>query len=523
VSELPPGDPLACALSDYGAAVLHLAWDLHRKTKARTLLCGAVELVPSEIPPPLERPERPFEVSHEHKVYCTSRVLSVAKGLGWFDAATEGSVIRPAPDESIPAIADGSPTFEHSLRDVEPARPGVVTSTGLVPFSPDWHFCPRVRHLIARDDAVAGLWTSAEFEQAREWLTEETNFPWKDFPEYWGAVHLIAPNPVFRSLAARVERSYGLALLVTLDPRSGQSLDGLDFEFESRRATGIAYVVRKAFEGPTLRVDLPDEPAEMFERVHDARRGLLYASGPSYLNKGFTVKVTTSSETRRLRVPARGGEGPQTVDVPLQGSFSNTAHVGEPPRNEDVLTRLWQGRADRDCRNAGVESRKWFREREGDATEELRKLVGAVTEPLLLVDPYFGGDDLFVLLAVRNPAISIEIMVGAEHLRRRHRTLAGFEADHLEARLVEAQKAGPMNPIAISVMEGSEPAIHDRLLFIGTALWMLGSSLNAFGSRGTMLVRVPDPKPILDDVRAVGTSCRDFSSWLAKRRGGGAQ
>lgn len=45
----PVSDATLSALAvDYGAAVLHLVWDVDRKAKEHHLLCGAVELLPSE-------------------------------------------------------------------------------------------------------------------------------------------------------------------------------------------------------------------------------------------------------------------------------------------------------------------------------------------------------------------------------------------------------------------------------------------------------------------------------------------
>jgi hypothetical protein len=504
---------------DYGCAVVHLAWDLHRKTGKRTLLCGALELVPSEIPPPLERPEVRHELSNEHCLYTTRRVLSVPMGLDWFDSAASGRVVRPNPDGSMPPVADRSPTFAPSALDPEPRAPNLLTSALRVPFSADWQFCPRVRHLIAGDDVCSTLWPPNEFALARDWLTDEMHFPWGEFPEYWGSVHLIAPNPVFRSLMrGPLDRSSGLVCPFGLELRRGMTCHELELEFESRRTTGVGYTLRKEFETPLLRLVLPDEPGKVFERVHDRRRGLLYECGPLILEYQFSLRTNLVSEERRVQIPPRSGQAATNYSVPLRGGFSNSALIGEPPREHVAATRLAQAAADRHRRNIGLSAQKWFREQAAHAQEEFRRLIGGASGSLFLVDPYFGGDDLLMLLAVQDSSVSLEVLVGAKHLRERHPTLAGQEADHLDRRIAEVQAAGRMNPLTVRVMEGAEPAIHDRLLFIGKELWMLGSSLNAFGTRGTIMVRVPDPQPIFADVLDVWNSSQDFPAWLAVRR-----
>jgi hypothetical protein len=75
-----------------------------------------------------------------------------------------------------------------------------------------------------------------------------------------------------------------------------------------------------------------------------------------------------------------------------------------------------------------------------------------------------------------------------------------------------------MNPVSVRVMSGSPPPLHDRLVTVDDEMWMLGSSLNAFGSRGTMLLRVLDPTPVMIDVQRLWDDAQDFGSWLTERR-----
>ena len=74
-----------------------------------------------------------------------------------------------------------------------------------------------------------------------------------------------------------------------------------------------------------------------------------------------------------------------------------------------------------------------------------------------------------------------------------------------------------MNPLTVRIMRGT-PALHDRFLRIDDELWMLGSSLNSFGGRGTMLLRVPDPEPVLNDLEQIWANSQDFAEWLSERR-----
>jgi hypothetical protein len=69
-------------------------------------------------------------------------------------------------------------------------------------------------------------------------------------------------------------------------------------------------------------------------------------------------------------------------------------------------------------------------------------------------------------------------------------------------------------------MEGKHPAVHDRFLYVGERLWMLGSSLNHFGGRGTLMVSVPDPDPVLEDLERVWDDSQELNDWAARRAQG---
>ena len=66
-------------------------------------------------------------------------------------------------------------------------------------------------------------------------------------------------------------------------------------------------------------------------------------------------------------------------------------------------------------------------------------------------------------------------------------------------------------------MPGKRPTIHDRFLFAGERHWMLGASINGFGKRGTLMVIVPDPEPLAEDLRSVWDSSLTLTDWLADR------
>ena len=67
-------------------------------------------------------------------------------------------------------------------------------------------------------------------------------------------------------------------------------------------------------------------------------------------------------------------------------------------------------------------------------------------------------------------------------------------------------------------MRGKCPAIHDRFITEPERLWMLGSSINAFGSRGTMMIAVPDPEPVARDLERVWDDSQALDEYLKADR-----
>ncbi|MFM2462014.1 hypothetical protein, partial [Klebsiella pneumoniae] len=49
------------------------------------------------------------------------------------------------------------------------------------------------------------------------------------------------------------------------------------------------------------------------------------------------------------------------------------------------------------------------------------------------------------------------------------------------------------------VMEnsGGMPLLHDRFLAVDGAAWFTGNSLNAIGQRESLVIKLPDPKPVI--------------------------
>lgn len=500
---------------DYQDAIVHLAWAVDRNTKDRVLLSASVELLPTEVPVPVLLGERHTTISSRFFLFTREVAVSARRALDWFDAAALGRALRPIDDRTFPHnIAADAPRFVIMPLDREPPASALLTSTLKVPFSPDWQTAPRVSHLIPESSPFAS-WTADEREAALSWLGDELHADLRTFPEYVGAIHLLAPNPVFRELFIRHEQEADgrSKLLVAFTRRAGRPVSGLYLIVEEERSTGIGVLACVPVQSEVVEIPLPYFPGPIRERVVDPERGLLYDGPFGVFGVGFNLSVELASSVRRVDP----GGGSAAYEVPLVGGFETGSRVGPKPIGGFAGTRLARAATDRRRRERGTSEQQWFREAAPDAVEVLRALVVKAKGEVFVCDPYFeAGDLLKVILAIADPRTSVRVLAGARHLKEGNGTVG----DALEAALAEARAAPPVSPIEIRVMRGKDPPVHDRFVDLGDVMWMLGASLNHFGDRGTLMVRVPDPEPVRADLEEIWKESPALATWLTGRRNG---
>ena len=64
----------------------------------------------------------------------------------------------------------------------------------------------------------------------------------------------------------------------------------------------------------------------------------------------------------------------------------------------------------------------------------------------------------------------------------------------------------------------SGAGIHDRFLVIDDRVFLLGSSLNRFGDRGTMIVQLHAPEIVREELLRELNDGKALHQWLAERR-----
>jgi hypothetical protein len=496
----------------YGSAVLHLAWTA-RQDRTRHLLFGFVELLPDEVPPPIDDGEYAIKLTGgRHRGYARHLPLTVAQAVGWYEAALRGEVVRPAEDGTLPVHgAQGTLTIPPVEQD--PLWPATVCadSRALLPFLSRWHDTPRVHHILGTR-SVAQIFTSDEAVAVNQFVAEQFGFSLLEHPALWGSVHMVMPDPFHRSIhTSFVDADDGERLIVKVNPRRGvrTTRPPMRLTVLEQRVTGVAW---------TLTLDLPAEGAIELRLSRDlAATGVVVADlagnvyrvqKPSYFIKSIEVRGNLSTGSRRVIVPRRDGAANDAYDVPV-----GTKVIGSPrplPTWESVQVEFART-LDRQkvSRQAKVLQQRWFRRNRDGAERHVRDLVGMAMERVMIADLYFTHYEMArYALATRDARVSVDIITSA---------LAFDNTDPEDLRRWIAQATADPSLGKIAVRVAGKSDLHDRFLLVDDKLYSIGGSLSELGHRGMMIIRVPDTTPIVNDLETIWSGAPSLSDWIAQR------
>lgn len=498
-------------VDDYENAVVHLAWD--RRQDERTLLFAFVELLPAEIPPPIDeydpKSQRCSMRLGDHHVYVRHAVMKAKNALEWYLGCRAGVATTP----------DGKPLRLADLGE-EPPWPGLIATSDdatTIPFRPPWMQHPRTHHLLPLADFdLDVLWTAAEQSKARNWLRGRLHFDLNKYPEYWGSIHLLAPNPVYRKLRTRLQPrgASNESVLVKFQPRAGKSVEGLELRFTEKDPWGVTASQRVIAEGPLLRMNFEREVNAVGVDVWDPKRGFLEVTNKSYV---FLKTIQLSIGPAQKTIV----QSPKHSFEVMRSSEPMISTVGSKTSVPKARARLSTGHYTRKQQaTAKAQDQRWFRDQKDEAQAYLQSLLNEASEHVLLVDPYFGAEELVQFaLAVGRSDIPIRILSSAEILKEPTPKNGEIEkGEQLLDVLGQAKRQEQMNPFEIRVMPGKRPAIHDRFLVVDKRIWLIGSSLNEFGSRGTMMLALPDPDAVRGDIEKAWNESKSLEEWVNRRR-----
>lgn len=500
--------------TDYGQAVLHLAW-FQDGDQVRHLLFGMVELRPCEFPITSGSDEQTL-VSDRMSLHYRRFALSVSDAIGWYRRSMDGDVHLPVSPSDNPAGTGG-----FLLRGGPfagwPAWPTLAASNKL-DFAPDWLQGSRAHFLHPRTKLATRALAAVRCERNRRQLENWLHFDLVHlYSDYLGAICLAAPNPLFRS----IEKSHldspndGFAETVAykLIARTGQDVDGTRLEVVNESLRGRLTPVAAEFaDDPVQMLDFVNTIPKEGRIVTHPHYGLLAWNEPVPLVRAIAVGFGVVSRQKIVEVP-RGGKKKPAYDyrVPELEDGEDVV-IGRIP-DDGGMEASAVSAAYRRAKKATERAELWFQDAPQDATQFIRDAIGQARHRVFIADPYFAGRELLAFgHAIQRPDVELRVLTSKLAFRK---GTSGTDSNVDPVRdlqlAIETFESYPAKP-AIRVLKGNPPRLHDRFLVVDKTVWFSGNSLNSIGERAAMVVRLSHPEAVVPRLDGMWATATPFSN-----------
>jgi hypothetical protein len=484
----------------YNSAEITTAWlHVRGQTDRHVLVFCVVELCPPGQPASValssgQHPLVRASIDDTATLYVRREFVAPQEGIAFY-RGTGGTAFPSSQAPPIAVQAPLSPFPPDGDILLIPPNSSDDSSPGAV--LPRRHTSLRILSRYDKGRAIHAFLGEKRMKRIGEGLRDILGVDLGRFPENLGAIHCCFANPVVGRMETR-RSSDGCNLLVSLLERPGRSVIGGQIEISSEWPSfGLGFCIRRQLESRFLVVPLPAAVESVRVRIFD-QTGLCIEDHPATGRHygGMTIAQSVGSS---IRIEEELEDG-TIAELNLETFASmnpSTAREREPSMHE----YLKASRVDRELEDlrkskvlvffpGGADSRQ-------DATRVLRELIGRARRKCTVVDPFFSrGDALQLMEFVRHSSCTVRFLSSQEQLSKRDR----FDVT-AEYRLATAlAKLSPKLPYPVEarILEGK--GMHDRWLQIDDAVYLIGSSINHFGGRATMLYQLQRPEELLGQI-----------------------
>lgn len=337
-------------------------------------------------------------------------------------------------------------------------------------------------------------------------------------PEHIGNVYLCASNPLLRKWSSSlVDKQKDL--YVQFFERKNRTVIGCTLVLSEQRFKRPGFTISATITSNKMRVLLPYFPHSLRTQIIDQDGNLIEDSTGTWLNLQFSMNIQES--TINYTVQTKKGE--EIFSVPKTSKVS-TSKIG---KFDLTVAKYLQ---------SALESRK-FEELEENkefiffpkdvrsklkAKNAIKEILNKASKRCMILDPYFGADDLVYAFAIQNISIPIRIISSASFLKesiissrvKKKSTFSriwncvfgikekGLEKETYATQLLKGiesyHKQYSLQKIECKVLLGKKSPLHDRYIIVDDCVYLLGSSLNEFGARATTVIKVPTPVKMIE-------------------------
>lgn len=496
-----------------------------------------------------------FKIARTGKhLYFRRVVLGVNDALTWYRNLGSGFAnLTPVPEleSERDSGLDGISFEVPSLTD-RPAWPRLGLSLGrdLMFFSDELaNPCPfvgsvpsRVHRRFSSGMNLQGVFDDVDcIQRLKTWV----HFDVSKYPEYAGSAVLVVPDPLVRRIDSfYVDNSAGGEdQVLRIVPQRPGGLSGLAVTLFERQAHQLSRFETHNVPADGIVVAPGNESlgATGFVLTHE-KLGPLQASAASHYIRSISLNLDVEESAAVIEAPADGSNSP-AVTTYQSTVFSDTraTTIGiASTRSIDV--RLEESASiRRQAFEASHYEQSWLKANDREAALQfVRTRVHRARKSVLVADPYLGFRQLRqFLFAISQPGVKVTLLtsrlafeseyaedpVDAASLSipqdgspppppSREDEFARFEELRKE---VASLKRHTRGDVEVWVLPGDKPELHDRFLSVDGTVWIFGGSFNGLGERASLVIRLPQPRDILEQVHGMISRARSLDSHIAMR------
>ena len=333
------------------------------------------------------------------------------------------------------------------------------------------------------------------------------------YPEYLGAICLVAPNPLFRSIKKshfeQAREGAAETVAYKLVARQGQHLNGLRLEIVNERPRGRMIPLIHEFDNDAIVV--LDFPAEIYKEgrlITHPDYGLLYWHEPLPVLRSIRIEMELQRRQKRVQVPDRSHKQVEYEYIVDEVEAERKITVGDAPKDSDIVSRLIQAKMRRSRRQAAKDyDQRSFYQESREAEQYVRQKISNARDTVLIVDPYFTSRELLAFGgAMSRREVKLRILTSTEEIDKTD----GNQLLTLMNNIFKDHLTAP----EIRIMTRTPPSVHDRFLVVDGTVWLLGNSLHTIGERAGMINKPPDPEPVIKFLESFWDQVPTLSDWL---------
>ncbi len=309
--------------------------------------------------------------------------------------------------------------------------------------------------------------------------------------EHVGNIYLVAPNPYFRKIKFSLSINpigifYDFKLrqnikkekfTIRIIDMHGENI-ALDKEFETKENIGL--------------LELPHEPHLIETRIYNKNKNLIALHpactfiksihfGMSVKQADFHVKLNDDKEF----VVEKFSKSHNFIVGDKDNSFNAECYFKQA---EEQRKYIYHQKKKEFIFFPGAKTEEEIKGLKTKSREIIREIINSSNETCYICDPFFKVKDLIeYAFYIKNSGVKLNILNCKEQVNKK-------DAKQLYDEINE-YNSKPFQKIELRLLRG-ECVLHDRFIISDLNVWYLGTSLNEFGKRATIIAKVPKSSDI---------------------------